>query len=179
VAKKKKSDNTAMNVGMGVAGGALVGAGLGSRRAGKTERRIPAAASRMVNRSIRDVNRFENSAVYDRERMSNANKIRFGDNDATRETRRFQAGQADRYADDARANDRKAADIKRSGLTDLSVRKDMIRNKLGAAPKVAKNRTKKYVKRGAAAGGALALLASLVAKELGKSSSGKTTKKRG
>ena len=41
MAKKKKIDPTVPMIGAGIAGGALLGAGLGKRRANKTKARIP------------------------------------------------------------------------------------------------------------------------------------------
>ena len=155
-------------IALGAGAGAAGGAGMGARRAMQTEKRIPAAASRMVNRSLKDFNRLEMGANLDYQRSNEANRIRFADEGVSRETRRFQAGQAERYAQDARFGQRKASDIKSSGMLDLSVRKDTIRNKLAAAPKVASRRTKRMAVKGAIKGGVLAALAQAVLAEMNK-----------
>lgn len=174
MAKKKKSDNTAMNVGMGVAGGALVGMGLGVRRGNATKKRIPKVATKMANRNIDRFNNFNNAAIsnaqFERAAIDKAYSGTTG-----RDESRFQKTMGNRYGEDKLANRAQAAELESSGKMTPSRNKQIISQKLRRAPKVAANRTKKYARRGAAAGGAIALLASLVAKELSKGGS----KKRG
>jgi cell division septum initiation protein DivIVA len=188
VAKKKKVDNTAMNVGMGVAGGALVGAGLGARSAIKTRRRVPALAKSMAKTAQRkfeanemSANRYSNKA---RDFSQTAQVI--GQNSDMKYRDPFRGenmGRKFKYQAEAREQasfatnrQREANAIKKSGRMDRERNQDKIESKLAAVGnKASKRKTLKRVARGAAAGGAIALLASLVAKELSKGGS----KKRG
>jgi len=188
VAKKKKTDNTAMNVGMGVAGGALVGAGLGARSAIKTRRRVPvlaksmaATAQRKFNANEMSANRYSNKA-QDFKRSANVieknNYMPYSGFERSKDLgNKFKYQAESREQASFASRDRRVADaIKKSGRMDRERNQDKIESKLAAVGnKASKRKTLKRAARGAAAGGAIALLASLVAKELSKGGS----KKRG
>lgn len=155
-------------VALGAAGaGAAGGAAMGRRAANKTKARIPGAAARVAGKATERFNRANSVAAdyarYERNAEDKAYSGRTG-----RDESEFQRRMAREYRVNKEANQKIASDVESGGRMDPAKTRKIINRKLGRAPEVALKRTRKYTGRGAAAGGALAVLAQLVAAEMSK-----------
>ena len=162
--------NSGMNpllVALGAGAGAAGGAAMGRRAANKTKARIPGVATKMANRSINDFTNA-NTAAANAAQQERLHNERAYSGATGRDESRFQRRLAASYGDDKLAYRKKASDIESSRRMEPSQNKQTINQRLRKAPKVAAARTRKYTGRGAAAGGALAVLAQLVAAEMSK-----------
>lgn len=154
-------------VALGAGAGAAGGAGMGMRKANKTKARIPVAASKIAQNSIDAFNTANNrGANYGRYEAAADDKAYAGTTNAKDSAFYRQEARENRILKEK--NKQLAAEISASGRMVPSTNKKIINRKLNRAPEVALSRTKKYAKRGGAAGGALAVLAQLVAAEMSK-----------
>lgn len=154
-------------VALGVGAGAAGGAGMGMRKANKTKSRIPVVASRISQNSIDAFNTANNrGANYARYERAADDKAYAGTTNSKDAAFYRQEARENRILKEK--NKAIAQDIDVSGRMVPSNNKKTISRKLGRTPEVALTRTKKYAKRGGAAGGALAVLAQLVAAEMSK-----------
>ena len=162
--------NSGMNpllVALGAGAGAAGGAAMGRRAANKTKARIPGVATKMANKSINDYNNARVSAANAAQQERVANDRAYSG--ATgRDESRFQRRLGASWGEDKLAARKRMEEIESSRKMEPSQNKQTINQRLRRAPKVAAARTKKYAGRAGAAGGALAVLAQLVAAEMSK-----------
>ena len=179
MAKKKKIDPTVPMIGAGIAGGALIGAGLGARSVAKQKKRIPLAATRVANRAQSSYDRLQGASSSAMRNSIDAGNMGLGYARSDYGTR-GQVQQQYGIERDERYRSEKlgaqAKKLKESGLMDSASNKSRMKSSLRSMkPTASRRKTAKLAKRGAIAGGALATLAAMVAKELSKGGS----KKRG
>ena len=159
----------ALGAGAGVAGGA----GMAVRKTIAQKKRIPDVAENVSSRAKDKFNSLNAQRAGALRAADDADNMGLG---YARSNDRFSRGNSTRQygnAFDERGRAEKlrwdAEKLKNSGKMDPSQSARTVKSRLGAMkPKAALSKAKKYAKRGGIAGGALAVLAQLVAAEMSK-----------